>query len=50
MSYIVHQKVKGRIYAYEAESYWDPERKQPRQRRRYLGVVDEETGEIVGKR
>jgi len=50
MSFIVHQKVKRRTYAYEVESYWDREKKQPRQRRRYLGVVDEETGEIVAKR
>jgi len=50
MSFIVRQKVKGRTYAYEVESYWDREKKQPRQRRRYLGVVDEETGEIVAKR
>ena len=48
MSYIVHQKVKGKVYAYEAESYWDSEKKQPRQRRRYLGVVDED-GKIVEK-
>jgi transposase len=48
MSYIVHQKVKGKVYAYEAESYWDSEKKQPRQRRRYLGVVDEE-GKIIEK-
>ena len=48
MSYIVHQKVKGKTYAYEAESYWDPEKKQPRQRRRYLGVVDED-GKIIEK-
>jgi transposase len=50
MSYIVHQKVKGKTYAYEAESYWDREKKAPRQRRRYLGVVDEETGQIVEKK
>jgi len=48
MSYIVHQKVKGKVYAYEAESYWDSEKKQPRQRRRYLGVVDKD-GKIVEK-
>lgn len=49
MSYIVHQKVKGKTYAYEAESFWDKEKKAPRQRRRYLGVVDEETGQILEK-
>ena len=50
MSYIVHQKVKGKTYAYEAESYWDREKKAPRQRRRYLGVVDEGTGQIIEKK
>ena len=37
MSYIIEQKIKGRIYLYEVESYWDKEKKQPRQRRKYLG-------------
>jgi|LGVF01.1.fsa_nt_gb transposase len=37
MSYIVEQKIKGRIYLYQAESYWDKEKKQPRQRRTYIG-------------
>jgi len=27
MSYIIEQKVKGRIYLYEVESYWDKEKK-----------------------
>lgn len=44
MSYIVEQKINGRIYLYEAESYWDKEKKQARQRRRYLGVKDPKTG------
>lgn len=44
MSYIVEQKINGRIYLYEAESYWDKEKKQPRQRRKYLGVKDPKTG------
>ena len=37
MSYIIEQKIKGKIYLYEVESYWDKEKKQPRQRRKYLG-------------
>ena len=37
MSYIIEQKVKNRIYLYEVEAYWDKEKKQSRQRRRYLG-------------
>lgn len=49
MSYIVHQKVKGKTYAYDTESFWDKKKKQPRQRRRYLGVVDDKTGKIIEK-
>jgi transposase len=49
MTYIVKQKIHGRIYAYEAENYWDPEKKQSRQKRRYLGVWDEATGLIIPK-
>ena len=37
MSYIVEQKINGRIYLYKAESYWDKKKKQPRQRRTYIG-------------
>ena len=49
MSYIVKQKIGNKYYAYEVESYWDKEKKQPRQRRKYLGVWDEEKG-IVRRR
>jgi transposase len=48
MSYIVHQKIRGKVYAYEAEGYWDSEKKQARQRRKYLGAVDED-GNIIPK-
>lgn len=46
---IVKQKDprSGRTYVYESESYWDKEKKQPRARRRLIGRLDEETGEIV---
>ncbi len=49
MAYLVKQKIRGRIYAYEAENFWDPEKKQSRQKRRYLGVWDEATGRIIPK-
>jgi len=49
MSYTVKQKIGGKLYAYEAHSYWDPKKKQSRQKRRYLGVWDESTGEIIPK-
>ena len=37
MSFIIEQKIKDKIYLYEVESYWDSKKKQPRQRRKYLG-------------
>ncbi|MFH2113706.1 MAG: IS1634 family transposase [Spirochaetota bacterium] len=47
MSYIIEQKVKGHIYLYNVESYWDKEKRQPRQRRTYLGKKDAASGEVV---
>ena len=49
MSCIVYQtnKKTGVKYAYESISYWDPEKKQPRSKRKYLDKVDPETGEII---
>ena len=37
MAYTVERKVNGNIYLYETESYWDKNKKQPRQRSKYLG-------------
>ena len=37
MSYIVEQKIKNRIYLYEVNSYWDKNKKQSRQKRKYIG-------------
>lgn len=37
----------GITYVYESESYWDREKKAPRSRRRLIGKVDPETGEVV---
>ncbi|MBO4378627.1 MAG: hypothetical protein IKS87_02625 [Lachnospiraceae bacterium] len=49
MPSIVYQvdKKTGIKYAYESTSYWDKEKKQPRSKRRYIGKVDPETGEII---
>lgn len=49
MACIVYQTDKrtGIKYAYESVSYWDPEKKQPRSKRKYLGRVDPETNEII---
>ena len=37
MTYIVEQKIKGRIYLYEVTSFWDKNKKQSRQKRKYIG-------------
>ena len=37
MSYIIEQKIKGKIYLYKVDSYWDSEKKQARQKRVYIG-------------
>ena len=52
MSCIVYQTdhKTGVKYAYESVSYWDKEKKQPRSKRKYIGRVDPETGEIIRKK
>jgi len=50
MSYIVHQKINGKVYAYEVTGIWDPDKKNSKQKRKYLGRVDPKTGEIIKKR
>ncbi len=53
MAIVKYKNQSGRIYAYESTSYWDPDKKQSRPVRKYLGRVDPETGEIIstkGKR
>lgn len=46
---IVRNKDKrtGTTYVYESESYWDKEKKQPRNKRTLIGKIDKETGELV---
>ncbi len=45
MSFIRYKKFNRQEYAYEITAYWDPKRKKPRQKSRYLGVVvDKEKG------
>lgn len=43
-------KKTGITYVYESESYWDKEKKQPRNKRKLIGKLDEQTGEIVPTR
>jgi transposase len=43
MAFIVEQKIKGRIYLYSVESYWNKEKKQSRQKRTYIGPKNRKT-------
>lgn len=46
-------KKTGKVALYESTSYYDPETKQSRPKRKYLGTEDPETGELIptsGKR
>ena len=47
-----YHKDTNTTYVYESESYWDAEKGQSRSRRRVIGKIDPETGEIIptGKR
>ena len=47
MSYRFDQNVRGHIYVYEVTSFWDKEKKQPRQKRVYIGKKDPSTGRII---
>ena len=42
-----YDKRSGITYAYESHSYWDPEKKMVRAKRKLIGRVDPDTGEIV---
>ncbi len=42
-----HDKRSGIAYAQASRSYWDPEKKMSRAKRKRVGRIDPETGEIV---
>lgn len=53
MAYIrQYHKDTDTTYVYESESYWDPEKKQARSRRKVIGKIDPQTGDLIptGKR
>ena len=51
MAYIsLRKRENGSTYAYEVESYWCKKEKKPKSRQRYLGRLDDATGEIIPKR
>ena len=44
----VYKKAKnGTTYVYDSVSYWDKDLKQPRSKRKLIGKLDPDTGEIV---
>ncbi|MDO5138867.1 MAG: hypothetical protein Q4D71_10495 [Oscillospiraceae bacterium] len=47
-----YHKDTDTTYVYESVSYWDPEKKQARSKRKCIGKIDPETGEMIptGKR
>ena len=40
-------KRSGITYVYESTSYWDREKQQPRSKRKLIGRLNPETGEVV---
>ena len=50
MSYIIRQKIRGRIYLYEVTATWDPVKKNSVQKRVYLGAEDANTKEPLPKK
>ncbi len=52
MASITHHQDKktGAVYRYSVESYWDKEKKAPRNKQIYLGKVDPDTGELIPAR
>ena len=53
MAILKYANQSGVVYAYESVSEWDPQKKQSRSKRKCLGRVDPDTGEIIptsGKR
>lgn len=42
-----YHKETDTTYVYDSESYWDAEKQQSRSKRKLLGKLDPETGEVV---
>lgn len=47
MSIVKYKLSNGKLAVYESTSYYDPEKKQARPKRKYLGMEDPETGELI---
>ena len=50
MSYRGEQKIKDKIYVYEAVAVWNPDKKRSEQRRVYIGRKDPDTGAFLPNR
>jgi len=44
----IHRKKNGAAYVYSVTSYWDKEKKAPRNKQVCLGRLEEATGELGG--
>lgn len=42
-----YDKRVGITYVYDSESYYDPEKKQSRSKRKLIGKIDPDTGEMI---
>ena len=42
-----YNKDNNTTYVYDSVSYWDKEKQQPRSKRKLIGKIDPETGEII---
>lgn len=49
MSYTVVQKINNNYYLYEVTAVWDPEKKNSRQKRKYIGKCDADGNLIAAK-
>ncbi|MBF6626461.1 transposase [Aerococcaceae bacterium zg-BR9] len=47
MTHVIYTHKNGTKYVYESTSYYDKEKKQARPKRKLIGKIDPETGEIV---
>ncbi len=43
----LYNKKYNITYVYDSVSYWDPKLKQPRSKRKLIGKIDPETGELI---
>lgn len=42
-----HDKRSGITYVYESHSYWDPDKKMTRAKRKLIGKLNPDTGELI---